>query len=221
MSTPRRPESDASPRQGRIRRKYDRVARLYDLLDLPFEFGRYRRLRGRLFEGARGAVLDAGIGTGRNMPFYPSGARVIGIDLSPAMLARAAKRRDRLGVEVELVEMDVLRTAFPGQSFDTIVATFLFCVLDEDHQLPALKELARLCKPDGSIRLLEYAFSQNPLRRALMRLWVPWVRWVYGAAFDRETERYLAAAGLDLVERRFLVHDIVKLIVARPRPERS
>ncbi len=73
--------------------RYKRVAPLYDLLDLPFEFGRYRALRRRVFEGLSGAILDAGIGTGRNLPFYPAGATVVGIDLSPAMLARAARRR--------------------------------------------------------------------------------------------------------------------------------
>ena len=51
----------------------------------------------------------------------------------------------------------------------------------------------------------------------LMRLWSPWVRWAYGAAFDRDTEQYLGQANLELVEKRFLFHDIIKLIVARPR----
>ncbi len=112
--------------------------------------------------------------------------------------------------------MDVLPTAFPDRHFDAIVATFLFCVLDESQQLPALKELARICKPAGSIRILDYTFSRNPRKRAIMRLWVPWVRWAYGAAFDRNVERYALAAGLEIVERRFLFQDIIKLIVARP-----
>ncbi len=49
-----------------------------------------------------------------------------------------------------------------------------------------------------------------------MRLWAPWVRWAYGAAFDRDTERYVPQAGLEIVETRFLYKDIIKLIVARP-----
>ncbi len=198
-------------------RTYDRIARLYDVLDLPFEYGRYRPLRRQLFAGLSGTVLDAGVGTGRNMPFYPKGARVVGIDLSRAMLARATRRRARLGVEAELLEMDVLQTAFPDQHFDVIVATFLFCVLEESQQLAALTELARICKPAGSIHLLEYAYSENPFTRAIMRLWAPWVRWAYGAAFDRNTERYFSAAGLEITERRFLFRDVIKLIVARPK----
>ncbi len=198
------------------RRTYERIARLYDLLDLPFEYGRYRPLRPRLFEGARGRLLDAGVGTGRNIPFYPVACRVIGIDLSPAMLARARERAAGLGREVELARMDVRATAFPDRCFDVIVASFLFTVLDESQQLPALRELARICKPSGQIRLLDCTYSSARFRRLTMRLWAPWVKWAYGAAFDRHTERHLPAAGLDMVEESFLHQDIIKLIVARP-----
>ncbi len=199
------------------RRTYARIARFYDFLDYPFEHSRYRPLRGPLFAGAAGRILDAGVGTGRNMPFYPAGGEVIGIDLSAAMLVRAAKRRAQLGAKVALIEMDVLQTAFPDATFDLVVSTFLFCVLDDDQQLPALAELARICRPDGEIRILEYAYSTDPLRRLVMRLWAPWVRFAYGAAFDRDTERYVSAAGLELVETRFLYRDVLKLMVARPR----
>ena len=201
-----------------VRRKYDYIARLYDILELPVEYGRHRAIRRRVFEGLSGTVLDAGVGTGRNMPFYPADARVVGIDFSPAMLARSARRRRRLGVEVELLEMDVLRTTFPDRHFDAIVATFLFCVLDETQQLPALKELARICKPAGSIHLLDYAYPEDDRSRsATLRLWAPWVRWAFGAAFDRDTERYVAAAGLEMVERHLLSRHIIRLIVARPK----
>lgn len=204
---------DTNPAHG----KYQRIARFYDLLDLPFEARRYKELRGHLFEGLRGRVLDAGVGTGRNIPYYPPGAMVTGIDLSTAMLARAMERRERLGASVELLEMDALNTTFPDRQFDAITSSFLFCVLDDTQQLPALREMHRICKPGGSIRILEYALSKRPFKRFMMRLWAPWVRWVYGAAFDRDTEQYLSQANLELVEKRFLFHDIIKLIVARPR----
>ena len=183
-------------RRMRKKSRYARIARLYDLLDLPFEYGRYRPLRRELFLGLSGRILDAGVGTGRNMPFYPTGAKVVGIDASPEMLARAQARRDRLGIEVDLFEMDALRTAFPDSYFDAVVAAFLFCVLDEDEQLPALRELGRICKPEGEIRILEYAYSSDPVRRFVMRLWAPWVRYAFGAGFDRNTEFYAAAADL-------------------------
>ncbi len=199
------------------KRTYARIARIYDLLDLPFEYGRYRPIRKMLFEGVSGAILDAGVGTGRNMPFYPPVAEVVGIDISSQMLARAVKRKTRLGVRAELRKMDVMATDFPDRHFDYVIATFLFCVLDDEDQLPALRELERICKLDGEIRIIEYTCSRSPLKRFVMRLWAPWVRLVYGATFDRQTERFVGAADLQLVEKRFVFQDIIKLLVLRPR----
>jgi ubiquinone/menaquinone biosynthesis C-methylase UbiE len=198
------------------KRTYDHVARIYDLLDLPFEYGRYRPIRRVLFEGVGGTILDAGVGTGRNMPFYPANSEVVGIDVNRQMLARARKRKARLGIASELRQMDVIATDFPDGHFNYVIATFLFCVLDDEDQLPALRELRRVCEPNGEVRLLEYAYSRNPLRRFVMRLWAPWVRMIYGATFDRHTERYVDAAGLLLVEDRFVFHDILKLLVLKP-----
>ena len=198
-------------------RPYLHVARVYDLLDLPFEYGRYRPIRRAIFQGVSGSVLDAGVGTGRNMPFYPSGAEMVGIDLSPQMLSKARRRSEKLGVTADLHQMDVTDTSFPDASFDYAVATFLFCVLGDEYQLPALRELRRITKPTGEIRILEYAYSSRPLKRFVMDLWAPWVRWMYGATFDRRTEQHAEAAGLELVEERFLFEDIIKLLVLRPR----
>ena len=196
---------------------YNRIARLYDILDLPFEHGRYKPLRRMLFDGLSGTLLDAGVGTGRNFPFYPNGSRVIGIDLSPAMLDRAKWRRDKLGTAVDLREMNVMETEFVDDSFDGIVATFLFCVLDAEYQRPALEELRRICRPGGTIRILEYALSEEPFQRFIMKLWAPWVRFAYGAEFDRDTEQHLNAAGLDLLEKKFLYKDIIKLLSVQPK----
>ncbi len=198
------------------KRIYSQVAWVYDLLDLPFEYLRYRPIRRKLFKGAGGAVLDAGVGTGRNMPFYPAGAEVVGIDISPRMLARAARRKARLGVEVALMETDVTDTGFADRRFDFVIATFLFCVLDDRLQLPALRELGRICKPGGEIRIIEYTYSKRPFKRFVMRLWAPWVRFMYGATFDRHTEQYVEAAGLELVEDRYVHQDIIKAMVLRP-----
>jgi len=196
---------------------YDRIARLYDILDLPFEHGRYRPLRRELFDGVKGTLLDAGVGTGRNFPYYPRDSKVTGIDLSPVMLGRARQRREKLGITVDLREMNVMEMDFADNSFDAVISTFLFCVLEAEHQLPALEELNRVCRPGGTIHILEYAFSENPLQHFIMKLWAPWVRFAYGAAFDRNTEQYLEAAGLDLVEKRFLYKDVIKLLTVRAK----
>jgi ubiquinone/menaquinone biosynthesis C-methylase UbiE len=195
--------------------RYRRIARFYDLLDLPFERKRYRPLRPLMFQGLSGRILDPGVGTGRNFPFYPPDATVVGIDLSAAMLAEAERRLNEATAPVELLGMDVTRLDFPDASFDAAVATFLFCVLEDNLQIPGLRELGRVVKPGGSIRLLEYVRPSGLWRRFLARLWEPWIAWAYGASFDRNTEAYIRPAGLELVEARFVVDDLIKLIEAR------
>ena len=195
--------------------RYQRIAPFYDLFDLVFERRRYRRIRPLMFEGLSGHILDAGVGTGRNFPFYPAGATVLGIDLSPAMLARAGHRRAAASTPVELRRMDVTALQLPAASFDAAVATFLFCVLPEELQVPGLRELGRVVKPGGEIRLLEYVRPAGALRRVITRIWEPWVGWAYGASFDRRTEEHVPEAGLELIEARFAVDDLIRLIRAR------
>lgn len=195
--------------------RYQRIAAFYDLLDLFFEHGRYRHIRPLLFAGLSGRILDAGVGTGRNFPFYPAGSAVLGVDISPAMLQRAERRRPTATTPVELRQMDVTGLDLPPASFDAAVATFLFCVLPDEQQVPALRELGRVVKPGGQIRLLEYVRPARGWRRLSTRIWEPWVAWAYGAGFDRNTERHLPIAGLELVDARFVVDDLIRLIIAR------
>lgn len=195
--------------------RYQRIAPVYDLLDLPFEYGRYRAIRPLLFQGLSGRILDAGVGTGRNMPFYPAAATVVGVDSSTAMLARAERRARQAAAEIKLRKMDVTQLAFPDRYFDAAVASFLFCVLPEEQQRPALKELGRVVKPGGLIRLLEYVRPRGTIRRIVARLWEPWMHWAYGASFDRRTEQHIPEAGLEIAESRFVTDDLLKLITAR------
>src|SRR5260221_1526153 len=92
---------------------YERIAWAYDLLDFPFEYGRYRKIRPQIFRGLSGRILDAGVGTGRNFPFYPPGSEVVGIDLSPAMLARAERRHPLAPATAQLRQMNCTRQHLP------------------------------------------------------------------------------------------------------------
>jgi ubiquinone/menaquinone biosynthesis C-methylase UbiE len=195
--------------------RYQRIARFYDILDFPFETRRYRILRPLLFQGLSGQLLDAGIGTGRNCAFYPPEATVSGIDVSPAMLAIARRRCLTLSAAGRLHRMDVTELDFPAGTFDAAVATFLFCVLPDRSQVPALRELGRVVKPGGEIRLLEFVRPRGTMRRMMSKAWEPWISWAYGASFDRETEKHIPEAGLELIESRYVVDDLVKLLAAR------
>jgi len=195
--------------------RYDRIAPWYDLLDAGFERKRYAALRPLMFAGLGGQLLDAGVGTGRNCAYYPAGAVVSGIDTSPAMLARAEKRCPTLAEGGRLYRMDVTDLRFDAGAFDAAVSSFLFCVLPDALQAPALRELGRVVKPGGTIRLLEYTMPQGFWRRLSVRLWSPWVQWAYGARFDRQTERHAAEAGLAVVDNRFVYADLIKMLTLR------
>lgn len=200
--------------------RYERIAPFYDWLDFPFEYGCYRRIRPMLFEGLSGRLLDAGVGTGRNFPFYPRGSRVVGIDISPAMLARARRRvKDSGAASIELKPMDVTALHFPDGTFDGAIAIFLFCVLPDELQVVALGELGRVVKAGGMIRLLNYVRPRGALRGAFARLWQPFAEWAFAASFDRRPEQSIIGARLELVDCRFVVNDLIKLLTVRvPQP---
>lgn len=197
--------------------RYARIAPFYDLLDLPFELARYQAIRRTLWTGLSGHLLDAGVGTGRNMEHYPPAARVTALDLSPAMLERAERRRARLGHSdrVRLIEADIAATGLPPDSFDAAVATFLFCVLPEAAHRPVLAEIARLLRPGAELRLLDLARATSGWRRLSARLWEPWMRLAYGARFDSGVERHLQAAGFVPIEDRTIAGGPVRLLRAR------
>lgn len=197
------------------RARYDRLAPLYDPLDVA-ERAFKQRIRPKLFEGLSGRILDAGVGTGRNIPFYPEGAFVLGVDISPGMLLRAKARSERLDNGANLAAMDICELGLPDDSFDAVVASFLFGALQRAMQRRALAEIGRVCKPGGEIRILDYTYSKRPLLRAYMWLWLPWEYFVYGGTFNRHSERYLAEASLALIGREFLWKDMVRLLRARP-----
>ena len=106
-----------------------------------------------------GRILDVGVGTGCNIPFYPEGSKVVGIDMSERMLDRARERARELGRPMTLRPMNLLSLDFPDASFDTVSATFVLLCLPDELQEPALRELRRVTKPGGRVLLLDYRRS--------------------------------------------------------------
>jgi len=199
----------------RLRGLYRKASRYYDILDWPCEHFRYKALRRELWRNLGGRILDAGAGTGRNGPFYPPNAEVVTADLSPEMLEKARRRIEAAGRKPHIAVTDALNMGFSGGEFDACVSTFLFCVLPDELQARALREIKRVLKPGGKVHILEYVYSQDRLRRLWMRTLSPLVERLYGARFDRRTDEHVRASGLKVVERRFVHSDTVLLIVAQ------
>ncbi|WP_307849754.1 class I SAM-dependent methyltransferase [Qaidamihabitans albus] len=151
----------------RIRSEYDSYAPRYDL-----ETSWYDRLmlgdgRSWACSQARGDVLEVAVGTGRNLPFYPPGARVTGIDLSPGMLALARERVAELGLPVGLVEGDAQALPFPAARFDTVICTLGLSSVPDDRL--AVREMHRVLRPGGHLVLLGHVASPHRVVRAVQR----------------------------------------------------
>jgi ubiquinone/menaquinone biosynthesis C-methylase UbiE len=151
-------------------RIWDRMAPRYDR-DMrrlePLLFG--RDARPWVCAQASGDVLEVAIGTGLNLPHYPPGVRLTGVDLSPVMLAAAAKRAADLGLTVDLSEADAEHLPFDDASFDTVVCTLSLCSVADERA--AIAEMHRVLRPGGQLLLLDHVAATNRLLLALQRLW--------------------------------------------------
>lgn len=199
-----------------VRKRYDRIARIYDVLEWPMERGA-RHWRRQLWSRVTGdRILELGIGTGKNMRWYPPGTAITGLDLSPRMLERARRRARSSSIGIELVEADAQQLPFADASFDTVVATFLFCSVPDPVR--GLEEARRVLVPGGQLLLLEHVLSRGPALRWLMQRLDPLAVRLSGAHINRDTAANVRAAGFGGVEEQDLALDVVKLIEARPLP---
>ena len=190
------------------RQRYGRIAALYDLLDWPFE-SLYRPGRALIGATAAGVTLELGAGTGKNFAYY-SAARVIASDLSWPMLIRA---RRRLRPRVRgLVVADAARLPLHAASVDTVVATFVCCVLTDPN--PALGEIARVLRPGGQALFLECVLPPDGWQRTLMQALEPAMRALYGVRWQRDIRPLVEAARLGVV-KTYVWHAAIRCVVSR------
>jgi ubiquinone/menaquinone biosynthesis C-methylase UbiE len=195
------------------RRRYQRLSPFYDLLEtLPEQV--YQPWRERLWSMVAGKkVLEVGVGTGKNMPYYPEGADIAGIDLTSGMLERAQQRAEQLDLEVDLWVGDVQDLNIPDNTFDTVVSTCVFCSVPDP--VLGLQEVKRVLKPGGRLLMIEHVRSEQPLVGEVMDLVNPVVRSVMGPNINRHTVDNVHKAGLRIEHVEELgFGDIFKLIVA-------
>jgi ubiquinone/menaquinone biosynthesis C-methylase UbiE len=196
------------------RRRYDRIAPVYDLMEGLVERSRYSRWREILWSKAEGKkILEVGVGTGKNFPYYRADAEITAIDFSEKMLSRARQKVKKQGIEVDLQQMDVQNMSFEDDMFDTVVATFVFCSVP--NPIKGLEEIKRVCKPGGKVLLLEHVLSANRVLAFLMNLANPLVVGVMGPNINRKTVENVANSGLKVEQVTDLAAGIFKLIEAR------
>src|SRR5262245_50586909 len=158
-----------------VEKAYDRWAPVYDLVFGPV-FERGRRAAIIAADQVGGRVLEVGVGTGISLPDYSRDSRLYGVDISPAMLAKARERVTELGLDnVEgLAVMDAEHLQFPDNSFDVVVAQYVITAVPDPEA--ALNEFVRVLKPGGEIIILSRVGAEAGLRRAVERWFAPAAR---------------------------------------------
>ncbi len=179
-----------------IRRLYNKNAPSFNRREWLLEFLLFRHYRKKLVGKAKGRVLEVGIGTGRNLPYYPIGCEVIGVDLSEKMLEVATSSVLNQGLLVSLFTMDAENLAFKDNSFDTVLSTLSLCTIPDP--IKALSELKRICKSGGRILLLEHVRSHNTLLGKIQDWLTPLNLRKIGCYLNRDTVRNVKEAGLNI-----------------------
>lgn len=131
------------------------------LIDLAMRQGRLAEYRGRVVPAATGRVLEIGIGSGRNLPFYGSGvSRIIGLDPSPQLLQLARDAARDRSLPLELIEGSAEAIPLDDRSVDTIVTTWTLCSVPQAQR--ALQEMRRVLKPGGRLLFVEHGRAPEP-----------------------------------------------------------
>jgi len=194
--------------------KYNRISPIYELIDLPLELLFFRRWRKEALSGLSGKVLEVGVGTGKNLKYYPAGAQVTGIDNSAGMLEIAREKAEGMQ-NITLLLMDAEHLDFPDNTFDYVVTTFVLCTIPDP--LKALEEMRRVLKPSGELIALEHLHSSNPIIARFEDLINPFLYFLLGDHTTRHTLRNIEEAGFTILEAEKLAFkDVFRKIRAKP-----
>lgn len=161
-------------------------------------------------------VLEVGVGTGANLPFYPEGLALTAIDLSPGMLELARQKAEELNLEVDFQLMDIESLEFMDHTFDTVISSCVFCSVPDPKK--GLTEIRRVLRPNGRLLMLEHVRSERPIIGFMMNLANPLIAWWSGENINRQTSKILREVGFVVGEEHLWV-DIVRLFKAQLRTE--
>jgi ubiquinone/menaquinone biosynthesis C-methylase UbiE len=206
-------------RTQRLRRHWDKHARNYDRQMAFWERRLFGDGRQWVCAQAAGDVLEVAIGTGRNLPFYPEGIRLTGVDFSPAMLELARRQADRLGLQVDLRLGDAQALDLPNASFDTVVCTLSLCAIPDERR--AIAEMKRVLRPGGRLLLLDHVAGAARRVRAIQWLLEQVTRPLNEEHLLRRPLLQVQAEGFKIERAERAKLGIVERLVARKPPEPS
>jgi ubiquinone/menaquinone biosynthesis C-methylase UbiE len=198
----------------------DDIATLYDELADRYERWGWANhlfsgpLRKRAFGDASGRVLDIACGTGTNVRYLPPTAQLVGVDISDEMVEAARAELERLRRGGTVYRMDAQELQFPDDSFDTVVSALSTCTFPDP--VAALEEMARVCRPDGRVLLLEHGRSGVELvgRYQDWRADAHYER--HGCRWTQDPLAHFEGVDLTVIESETLLLGMVTIIEARP-----
>jgi ubiquinone/menaquinone biosynthesis C-methylase UbiE len=193
-------------------RKWDHAAATFDFMNGAGPEKRWAPYKRELFGHMRGEILFVAVGTGLDIQFFPPGQNIVGIDISPEMLKRATPRAVAYPGRMTVVQRDVLELDFPDQRFDQVYTSCTFCSVPTP--VDGLRQLLRVLKPGGALRMFEHTGSRYFPFRQIMNFMTPLSRRV-GPEMNRDTVANVRAAGFTIAAVRNVYLDIVKTIHAR------
>lgn len=209
------------PTTALMRKAYARWAPIYDVVyDKLTEPAARAAVNAAVSCGPR--VLEAGVGTGLSLGYYPRHAEVYGVDLSEDMLRRAQAKVEKRGLThvKSLQVMDVTRLGFPDETFDAVTAQFIITLVPEPEV--ALSEFARVLKPGGEIVLANHFGQPSGPVAALEELASPLAKAIgWSSAFKASrVEAWARTTGrMDVIELKPLFPaGFFKLMRIRKRP---
>lgn len=169
----------------------------YDFFMSPLERRRFKSIRKDLLNGATGKVLELGSGTGVNFPLYSNVDHVIAIEPSQHMIDQSLPKLQLAEVPIDLVNASAESLPFEDHTFDTIVATLVFCTIPNVDE--AINELKRVCKPNGKILLFEHVKMENKVLSSMQEGLTPlWSKICDGCCLNRETLKAFTSKGFEM-----------------------
>ena len=170
------------------------------LIDVAMRNKEVAARRAKLIPKASGAVLEIGIGSGLNLPFFPGTiTRLAGVDPSAELLTMARPKLDGVSFPVELFCRSAEDLPFDDRSFDTAVLTWTLCSIP--HPQRALAEIKRVLRPDGRLLFVEHGLSTDPKVQVWQHRLTPmWKRIGGGCHLNRKIDDFVRCAGFNIVE---------------------
>lgn len=172
--------------------------------------------RDELLQGLSGRALEIGCGNGLNFGHYPEAvSEVVAIEPEPYLRAKAAENAARARVTIDLRAGEAAPLPFPDASFDAAVVSLVLCTVPDPAE--ALRELHRVVRPGGELRIYEHVLSTEGSRARWQRRIAPvWKVFGGGCHPDRDTEAVIRGAGFQPTVRRLDVGPPSVLNAANP-----